>query len=231
MIEKNIAVDILAINFNRAEEVINSGARILDRANELKLFLPETSRQSRDAIRLIREATTWVNNVKSHIESHSAGDALSLIDAFDLVHRIACLQPADRTLVNGIILRAFEARIHGDKTVDEYMLYRAIHSRIIRQDKAFFDRPLTWLCLTLGCWHKEAVGGYDKTHLPVYDIINRASILMEADLYAYEGRNQKAFKQHLVDTSRHYLDIYNATDRKAQFAAQQYSLNANTFLN
>lgn len=222
MIERNTASDIRAIDFNRAEEVIECASRILDKANELKLFLPETSRQSREAMRLIREATTLVNNVKSHIESFSAGETLSLIDTFDLVHRIASLQPADRTLVNGIILRAFDARIHGDKTVDEYMLYRAIHARIIRKDKAFFDRPLKWLCQTLGGWHKEAIGGYDKTCLSVYDIINRASILMDADLYAYEGSNQAMFKQHLAAATRHYLDHYDAADPKARFAAERF---------
>lgn len=214
MIEGKIAADILAIDFDRVDEVIDCASRILDRANELKLFLPETSRQSREAMRLIREATTWVNNVKSHIDSYSAGEALPLIDVFDLVHRIACLQPADRAFINDIILKAFEAKIHGDITVDEYMLYRAVHSRISRKDKAFFDRPLKWLCMCNKCWHDEAIAGYDKTGLPVYDIINRASILLEADLYAYEGRNQKAFKQHLVETTRHYLDNYDATDRK-----------------
>lgn len=222
MIERNISSDIFAIDFSRAEEVIECASRILDKANELNLFLPGTSRQSREAMRLIREATTWVNNLKSHIESFSAGEALSLIDTFDLVHRIASLQPVDRTLVNGIILRAFEARIHGDKTVDEYMLYRAIHARIIRNDKAFFDRPLRWLCMCNKCWYDEAIAGYDKTDLAAYDIINRTSILMDADLYAYEGRNQKAFKQHLAATIRHYLDNYDATDPKAHYAAERF---------
>lgn len=132
------------------------------------------------------------------------------------------MQPVDRTFVNGIILRAFDARIHGDKTVDEYMLYRAIHSRIIRKDKAFFDRPLRWLCLCNKCWYDEAIAGYDKTDLATYDIINRASILMDADLYAYEGRNQAMFKQHLAATTRRYLDNYDATDPRARFAAEQF---------
>lgn len=222
MIERNKTTDILAVDFTQADDVIECASRILDRANELELFVPETSRQSRDAVQLIREATMWVNNVKSLIESSSTDEALSLIDVFDLIHRIAFQQPADRTFVNAIILKAFEARIHGDKTVDEYILYRVIYSRIIYKDKAYFGRPLTWLSLTLDRWHKEAVGGYDKTVLSTYDIINRASILLEANLFAYEGRTQKAFKQHLAATTRHYLDNYDATDLKARYAVEMF---------
>lgn len=209
-------------DINSVDSLVDSASRILDRANELDLFLPGTSRQSRNAMQLIREAATWANNVKRHFDSFSPGEALSLIYFFDLTHRIAYQQPADRVLVNDIILRAFEARIHGDTTIDEYFLYRAIHDRIINKDKAFLDRPLTWLCLTLDRWHKEARAGYGKTSLPAYDIINRASILMEADLYAYEGRNQRTFKQHLAATTRHYLDTYTPTDRKARFAAEMF---------
>lgn len=200
MVEHMAHPDIDSAALNRVDRLIDSASRILDRADGLNLFLPGTSRQSRDAMRLIREAATWVGNVKSRFDSFSAGEALSLVDFFDLMHRIACQQPADRAFVNDIILRAFEARIHGDKTVDEYLLYRAIHARIINKDKAFLDRPLSWLCLTLDRWHKEARAGYGKTTLPAYDIISRASILMESDLFAYEGRNQRSFKQHLAAT-------------------------------
>lgn len=231
MIYRKTAFDIQKVNFSKVEDVIDSAARILDRANELKLFLSETSRQSRDAARLISEAKRWADKVKTHINLYSAAEALALTDIIDLMHRIAYQQPADRALINGIIFKAFDARIHGEKTVDEYMLYRAIRAGIARKDKAFLDRPMQWLCLCNKCWYDEAVKGYGQSGLSSYDIISRATILMEADLLAYEGRNQTAFKRRLYDSTRRYIDNYDAAERKACYAVRQYRTSSAAFMN
>ena len=88
--------------------------------------------------------------------------------------------------------------IHGDKDVDEYIMFRTIRKAVSQRDKAFFDKPLSWSCMALERWYKEAVKGYDNTMLSDYDIQSRINILLESDLYAYAGSNQDEFKQRLA---------------------------------
>ncbi len=182
--------DIAAVDFDIIDEVIEAASQAIAKADGLGLFMSKPSRQSREAIQLIRETAVWLINVKNRIDSYSAADALRLTDVFDIMHRIVSQRPADTTFINRIILRAFDARIHGDKTVDEYILYRAIRAAVNRRDKAFLGRPLDWLCISEERWYNEASLGYEHTTLSAYDIINRTSILLESDLFAYEGRNQ-----------------------------------------
>ena len=153
-----------------------------------------------------------------------------MIDVYDLLHRVTYRRPADRGFVNGIILKALEARIHGDRSVDEYVLYRAIRSGIGRKDKAFFDRPLQWLCLTEESWYNEAVNGYDRSRLSDYDILNRAAILRETDLFAFECSNQTTFKRRLLNNTRHYLDNYTDPDPKTHLALNRYLSTSANFL-
>lgn len=195
---------------------------MLSSANELGLFMTQTSRQSVNARRFVEDATLWISNVRKQIDSYPVGKALALIDVYDLMHRVTYRRPADRGFVNGIILKALEAKIHGDRSVDEYELYRAIRSGIGRKDKAFFGRPLQWLCLTEESWYNEATKGYDRSRLSDYDIISRATILLETDLFAFEGSNQTAFKRRLINSTRHYLDNYTAPDPKTHLALNRY---------
>ncbi len=64
--------------------------------------------------------------------------------AYHLAHHLAHYNPADQGILNRHLLEAFDARIHEDKTVDEYVLYRCIDLRLLQRDKAFFDKPLAW---------------------------------------------------------------------------------------
>ncbi len=201
--------DIATADFDIIDEVIGAASQTIEKANELGLFMSKSSRQSREAVQLIRETAVWLINVKNRIDSYSAADALRLADVFDIMHRIASQRPADTTFINRIVLRAFEARIHGDKTVDEYILYRAIKAAVNRRDKAFLSRPLDWLCISEERWYNEATLGYEHTVLSAYDIINRSSILLESDLFAYEGRNQMEFKRQLAENTRRYLGKNN----------------------
>lgn len=52
----------------------------------------------------------------------------------------------------------------------------------------------------------QAVKGFDKTKLSGYDIQSRVKILLDADLYAYEGRKQGAFKKLLAEQYNYYLE-------------------------
>ncbi len=122
-----------------------------------------------------------------------------MTDAYDLMHRIAYNQPANKETINKIILKAFDAMIHGDKQVDQYVLFEAIERRAHQREQAFLDKPLTWIFQCLDEWHKHAVKGFDRTALYDYDILSRVNILLDADLFTFDGRNQKTFKQRLVE--------------------------------
>ncbi len=205
-------LDMDLVNFDNADEVCRFASQILEKANSIGLFLQGTSRQSREAVRIISLARDWVNTVRTHIPTYSAGDALMLTDAYDLMHRIAFRRPADNEYLNSIRLAAFEARIHGDKTVDEYALYRTIRSAVLRGDTAFLGRPAKWMCLCTDRWHKRlsamlshSVLAADAHPAADYDTLQQAAILMEADLRAYEGSNQTAFKRRLSTRYRKYL--------------------------
>lgn len=206
--------DLSSVDFDNVDVVTESASQMLASANELGLFMTQTSRQSVNARRFVEDATVWISNVRKQIDAYPIGKALALIDVYDLLYRVTYQRPAHRSFVNGIILKALEARIHGDKSVDEYELYRAIRSGIGRKDKAFFGRPLQWLCLTEESWYNEATKGYDRSRLSDYDILNRAAILLETDLFAFEGSNQTAFKRRLLNSIHRFLDNYTAQDPK-----------------
>lgn len=195
-------------------ERIEEASQILNRANDLRLFLNDTSRQSREARKVVRLASAWLKTVEARIESYTPGEALLLTDSYDLLHRLALKIPADKELINRIILRAFDAQLHSDKSVDEYILYKAVERRIWQREKAFLDKPLAWLSLCISEWHKQALIGFDHTELSDYDILSRVNILLNTDLTAFEGRNQQSFKQQLFNRYRSFLD-YNAPDYSA----------------
>lgn len=223
-------LNLYSVDFDNVDIVTESASQMLASANELGLFMTQTSRQSVNARRFVEDATVWISNVRKQIDSYPVGKALALIDVYDLLHRVTYRRPADKNIVNGIILKALEARIHGDKSVDEYVLYRAIRSGIDRKDKTFFDRPLQWLCLTEESWYNEAVKGYDRSRLSDYDILSRAAILLETDLFAFEGSNQTTFKRRLLNSTCHYLHNYTAPDLKTHLALNRYLSTSANFL-
>lgn len=193
-------------------ETIEEASRIIKRADDLRLFLNDTLRQSREAREVVRLASEWVKTIESGFNSYTPGEALLLADHYDLMHRLAFRLPADKGILDRIVLRAFDARIHGDKGVDEYILYKAVERRIWQHEKAFLDKPLTWLSLSLGEWHKQALKGFDHTELSDYDIISRVNILLNTDLTPFEGRNQQPFKQNLFNRHRSFLDHDDSAD-------------------
>lgn len=118
-----------------------------------------------------------------------------MTDAYDLMLRITYNQPANKDTIYKIILKAFDALIHGDKYIDQYVLFKAIERRARQREQAFLDKPLTWLFQLLNEWHKQAVKGFDRTDLSDYDILSRVNILLDADLFAFEGRNLQNYLQ------------------------------------
>lgn len=208
--------------FDSLDNTIEEARKIFNQANDLFLFLPDTSRQTREARKVLRNAFDWVKIVEGRLNFYSVGDALKLTDAYDLMHRMAYNQPADKETINKIILKAFAALIHGDKDVDPYVLFKAIERHARHREQAFLDKPLTWTCRCLDEWHKQAVKGFDLTYLSDYDILSRVNILLDADLYAFEGHNQQKFKQRLAEQHRHYLDDYTASDWRIEIGLENF---------
>ncbi|MBD5264180.1 MAG: hypothetical protein HDS48_01440, partial [Bacteroides sp.] len=98
------------------------------------------------------------------------------------------------------ILADFEARIRGDKSIDPYLLYRGINAGIAKRDLRYLGRPLQWSTAMLDRWYKDITGATPGNSL--YDLLQKAAILMETDLWFYEGADQKAFKQRLFTSLR-----------------------------
>lgn len=193
------SLDLSLVNFNKIEEVTEYAGRLIDLGNSLGVLSDEKRLQSREAIAIYQAAKGWVNIVKKQMLAMSPAESLQLIDTYEIMHRIAYWTSPNAEEMNGIKLTAFDAMIHGDKDVDEYIMFRTIRKAVSQRDKTFFDKPLSWSCMALERWYKEAVKGYDNTMLSDYDIQSRINILLESDLYAYAGRNQDQFKHRLAE--------------------------------
>ena len=108
------------------------------------------------------------------------------------------------------ILADFEARIRGDKSIDPYLLYRGINAGIAKRDPRYLGCPLQWSTAMLDRWYKDITGantgsssrGATTEGTTLYDLLQKTAILMETDLWFYEGANQKAFKQRLLTSLR-----------------------------
>ena len=209
---------IATCGFATVEEAIASGTALCKTANDAGIFLREDD-PTRDRLilkRVRRESKDWLKAVCKQIDTMPVGDTLKLLGTYDSVHRVAYGIPADPTFLNRYTMAAFESRIRGNKEVDPYILYRQINAGIARRDTLYLGRPLQWSTTVLDRWYKELSGSYstfsggqnrsgkegDKAADSLYDRLQKASILMETDLWAYEGVNQKAFKQQLFMTIR-----------------------------
>ena len=198
------SLDLSLVNFNKIEEVTEFAGRLIELGNSLGVLSGEKRLQSREAIAIYQAAKGWVTTVKKQMLTMSPGESLRLIDTYEIMHRIAYWTSPNAEEMNRIRLAAFDAMIHGDKDVDEYIMFRTIRKAVSQRDKAFFDKPLSWSCMALELWYKEAVKGFDNTILSDYDIQSRINILLESDLYAYAGRNQDQFKQRLTEIFRDF---------------------------
>ena len=197
---------ITTYGFATVEEAIASGTALCKTANDAGIFLREDD-PARDRLtlkRVRRESKDWLKAARKQIDTMSVGDALKLLGTYDSVHRVAYGTSADPTFLNKYTMAAFESRIRGNKEVDPYILYRQINAGIARRDPLYLGRPLQWSTTILDRWYKELSGGYGNfSHEAtnpadaLYDRLQKAAILMETDLWAYEGTNQKAFKQQL----------------------------------
>ncbi|MDE6489323.1 MAG: hypothetical protein K2L46_08590 [Paramuribaculum sp.] len=222
-------LDIGLIDFNDPYDIGGFVALIVQTGAALGMTMPDF-RPSRESNEIRQLANRLVRKLDGLIPAMPSGNALLLVSAYDLAHRLAYLEPADRRFINRTVLRAFDARIAGDNTVDEYALFHEIRRAVSRRDAEFLDKPLLWSCLREEQWHKEACDGFDRERLSEYDIINRVTILLECDLFAYEGRRQERFKKRLFDSHRHYLENYGTADRRMPYAVNDFFMASCEYL-
>ncbi len=189
-------------------------------------------RPTRESNMIRQRARLATRLIEEHIPMMPPGDALLVVPAHDLAHRIAYGTPADTAISTRCLLRAFDAMIHGDKSVDEYVVYDAIDRSISHPDcdPAILDRPFQWRSIALDRWYRQFKTGQAKDTPGTYDTIQRLSILLESDLWAYETVNETTYKQSLVNSHRHLLEQPATTGPKLQQATTRLQHAAHPYL-
>lgn len=227
----NPTLDYRQINFDDPAAVVGFVSRLCQAGSDCGMAAAEFA-PSRESDEVRRVAAEVIRNLDRLMPSMTPANAFLIVEAYDLAHRLAYATPADANTLNAYVLRAFDAMLHGDNAVDRYDMFRTIRRAIARRDRAYFDRPLQWTVLVEEQWYREAKAAlsssahapYGKASVTDYDIINRTAILLQSDLYAYEGSRQTAFKQALFALHRHYLDQYlSATDTSCDIAISSFA--------
>ena len=192
--------DVEMVDFSDPTDVQSYVELMIQAGNELDALMPDSS-PTAEWNRVRRTAKEVTKRLEASFPSMSPAQKMMSEVAYDLAHRIAYYKPADQRILNRNLLEAFDARIHGDKTVDEYILYWRIDRRIFQRDKAFFDKPLTWTSLCLQDWFENQ----DKRK-PDYDQISRTTIPLDSQLGVYVSGSQEQYKRKLFNHNRRYLD-------------------------
>lgn len=148
-------------------------------------------------------ALEWLTKAEQRLAACTPAQALEMLPAYLTMHFAAYGTEADNDFVNAIRLAAFRALEQGDQTVNQYLLYSQIRLALDRRDPEFFGDALRWFCRRTDFWHKRL----SKAVLPDPDpdTVRQVSILLQADLFAYEGKNEPAFKHRLRTRYAHYL--------------------------
>lgn len=194
------------VAFDNKHEASGYATLILSVANELGIISSTARMQSREVIKTIQCAKEWICSVKTWLDSISIGDAMDMLEPYDIMHRLAFQTPTPKEFEDKYMMKAFEARIHGDHTVNEYHLFRKIRKELKNKNKAYLDRPLQWYMISLDRWYKNFKYGSSLTELPDYDTLQIISILMSEEIFEYADGDQTHFKQQLYTNHLHLLD-------------------------
>lgn len=199
--------DIEEVDFSDPADISGYVALMCRKGGELGMY-GYGFKPSRESNRLKQTSNRLVRRLDERLPHMAPADAFSIMTPYDMAHRLAYGQPADRTLTNRYILSAFTAMIGGDTMIDEYTMHREISGKIRQRDRVYFDKPLSWYTTSIDRWFKTI----DTAAQPDYDTISRVSILLTSDMYVFVGKNETAYKQTLFDTHRHYLTAHDASD-------------------
>lgn len=201
------------VDFSNIDDITDFATRLIESASNAGLFADPAAATTTECKVVVAAAREWIKHVDARITEMSAGEALSLIDVYDIAHRIAFRRPADRRMIDRIKLSAFEARLHGDKSVDEYELFHAIGAELNRGNKAYFNRQLQWYSMSLDRWHKNFPHGVRQKTMSNYDTLRQVEALLDENLWAFES-DQATYKSALLTNTLHYFDELQTLSRK-----------------
>ena len=175
---------------------------------------------------LLQQSKEWVKAIEGNIAVTPVHELIVALSGFDLIHRIAFRTPASSAFIGGCYLKSFNERIRGNMLISDTDLYSAMSDRIQFRDKAFFDKPLQWQCLTSSEWYNECKSTGKFRNSSLEQSLHKARILLDKDLFAFTGRNQEQFKRMLSD---HYLPsiIVNGTENAETLKAKLAFLRSN----
>lgn len=160
--------------------------RLFNRAAQAGMLEPRHPGNTPLTRQIETTARNWVETVRAQLDTAPPGDALDLIVSYDLVHRVAYRRPADTDTVNRCVMRAFEAHLHGDTTVDKYALYRTVAQQLRARNTVFFGRPLQWASAMLAKWYANFRTGISEVAQPAYDTRQQVDILLGENLRAFD---------------------------------------------
>ena len=208
------------IDFSSSEEAIRYAMLLCIASREAAALIPSGNLSSITRIR--RSSRQWIEKAEQSLPGYTPGEALETIVAYDFIHRLAYNAAPIPDLIDRHVLRAFEAMLQGDSTINKFTLFRRITFGLRRKSPLYTGRPLKWQSHQLARWHKEIKNNLNhqgdiNTPNNQGDInnpnnqsnkedIEKISILLESDLFPFEGTNEAAFKQTLFSAHRHLLD-------------------------
>lgn len=213
--------DINTVDFSDPIDIGGFVSLLCQTAAIIGITLPDF-KPTRESNEIRSLANKTVKILDSRMPLMSIADAFMTVNTYDFAYRLAYSTSADRKFLNIYVLKAFDAMVHGNKEVNEYAMFREIRRAVSRRDKSYFDKPLYWSCISLERWYREAIHGYEQSGLSDYDILNRVTILLESDLYAFEGLDQIKFKKRIFEQHRHYLDDHDAASWNLLNAINQF---------
>ena len=206
------------VDYSNVCDATGYATLILSVANDAGMLYPTGNKQSYEAIQTIKLAKEWVYNVRTNICKMEAGHAMDMLAPYDLMHRLAHHSSTPKAFADEYLLKAFEARVHGDRSVNEYHLYRFIKEKLERRDRTYFGPLLEWYSVSLDRWFKKFKNGLSTENLSDYDALEIISVLISEDLFAFVGHDQNTFKRRLFANHNHLFDkikVFNIRELSA----------------
>ncbi len=175
---------------------------------------------------LASDSKGWLDILKENLHAIPDCEVIHALEGYDMLHRRIYKEPAPADVMSRGYMRAFGTRMKGDRRISETDLFRVVSERLRFRDKTFFGIPLSWHSDTLSRWHEEFCKNGYSCQASKAEALDRGSLLLAYDLFAFEGSGEKAFKTKLaagcllwVDSSLDNIDYLLSTLRFIRAAA------------
>lgn len=216
-------LDINLINFNNPYEIGGFVSLLCQIDSNMRVALGDF-KPTRESNELRQIANKLVRKLDETSPKMSTANALLVISAYDMAHRFAYKTPAESKTQNKYILKAFDTMIHGDKDVDEYILYQIIENKILFRYQVYLDKPLQWMSVPLDRWCNNFIYGKSQTPLSDYATIQQVTILLRSNLFFKFGNEAEKFKKELFVNHRYFLDGLDISNSILLFGLYQFLL-------